>query len=130
MEKNMKKDFFNHDAYLLLSEKARGEADDLDVIKEAMESFCEYVRVVDDTEVAIRMASFRLEGYDLRQAIENYDKSRRLAHNSAIVNARMINRIAALYAVDAIFTGDYDDRLQVADFCLEVTNALFVNRRK
>ncbi len=120
MDRNYEKSFFDYAAYTRVMEKASKNPDDLDVIKECMDAFFEYVRIVDSTEVAIKSAYFRLEGYDLRQA----------AHKVAIVFAKVINRMAAIYDESNIFTGNCEEKLEVADFCLDVTVNVFEDRRK
>ncbi len=47
---------------------------------------------------------------------------------AAIVNVRLVNRLAQLYGVAPLFTGDDKERLQVADFCLDVVVQIFQNR--
>jgi len=100
--------------------------EDLRVIKRATDSFHGYVNTVDMTETRIKVARFRSEGEELREVVEEADRARRYAHEAAISNAAMINRIARFYGVNkAIFLGDSADRYQVADFCLDVTVAIF-----
>ena len=57
-----------------------------------------------------------------------YDRNRHNQHEDAIANVRMVNRLAALYDVQPLFTGDDQERLQVADFCLDVVVQVFQNR--
>ena len=60
--------------------------------------------------------------------VTRYDTQRRRAHEAAIASANMLNRISNMYGCQTIYKGS-SDRLEVADFCLEVTVALFQNRR-
>lgn len=116
-----------------MSEAAKaGDADaseDIQYLKSAMNAFHDYVLNVDMGETRIRIAMARYEGAELRETISAIDTSRRIAHEAAIAHASIINRYARVYCGDKIFTGDIEDRLQVADFCLEVTVKLFQERR-
>lgn len=142
MEKNYEgKTMFNFEGYekliLAIGEKLKLKPDDenalteMDIVSRAVKACVEYVSNVDNGENAIRTAYFRHEGEDLRSVIEGIDKSRRIAHENAIACVSMLNRVATLFNhMDVIFIGDINDRLQVADFCLEVTVKLFNERKK
>ena len=133
MDKINNKTYFDYQQYDLLVRNVAatakaGDADaemDIQDIKRVMDSFCAYVNTVDMTEMRIHIAYARMEGNELRDAIQLYDTSRRNAHESAIASANAINRYARFYGAGKIFTGDVTDRYQVADFCLEVAVKLF-----
>lgn len=91
-------------------------------------NFHEYVRAVDLSETHIKMAYFRLEGDELRWQIESFDRQRRSAHEAAITSLKALNRIAKFYGVPSMFTGDIDNRHQIADFCLDITVQIFKDR--
>lgn len=131
MEKNnIGKRFFDMGAFQMLSNKAAAEPDDLEIIQDAVNSFTSYVKDVDVGEQQIKLAYATLDGEELRQRVTAVDARRRRCHEEAISNAKMLNRLAEIYKVSAVFTGDFGDRLQVADFCLDVTVELFESRRK
>lgn len=131
MEKNLVgKNYFDYNAFQVLSNKATAEPDDLEIIQDAVESFTSYVKDVDIGEQQIKFAYATLDGDELRQRVTAVDARRRRCHEEAIINAKLLNRLAEIYEVSAVFTGDFNDRLQVADFCLELTVTIFENRRK
>ena len=47
---------------------------------------------------------------------------------NAIINCRLVNRLAEIYGVSPLFLGDDKERLQVADFCLDTVIMVFNNR--
>lgn len=144
MEKNYKeKTMFDFEAYNKLMDQAtanrkKAKTSDevelaemtLGVISEAVKTFGEYVTTVDNTENHIRMAYARFEGQELVQVIEGADRTRHNCHEAAIANVNALNRLADRMGIGPIFTGDGDDRLSVADFCLDITTVLFQNRKK
>lgn len=131
MEKNLiGKRFFNLPAFQMLSDKAASEPDDLQIITDAVSDFTSYVKDVDVGEQQIRLAYATLDGEELRERVANIDARRRSRHETAISSARVLNKMAEIYGVSTIFTGDDSDRLQVADFCLDITVALFENRKR
>lgn len=131
MEKNLiGKRFFDHAAFQTLSNKAASEPDDIEIIQDAVDSFTSYVKDVDIGEQQIKFAYATLDGDELRQRVTAVDARRRRSHEAAISNAKLLNRLAEIYQVSAVFTGNFSDRLQVADFCLDITVELFENRRK
>ena len=134
MEKvNANKSLFDYNQYCKMIQNMAaaakgGDADaemDVNDVKKLMDSFFSYVNTVDMTETRIHIAYARMEGAELRDAIQLYDTSRLNAHEAAISGARAVNRYARFYGAGKIFTGDDSDRYQVADFCLEVTVKLF-----
>ncbi len=134
MERNyLNMSFFNYAAYLELADKIKKSdspdaADDLEALNDAMTSFRTYVDRVDAGEQQILLAAVRFEGQEFRDMISLYDRNRHNAHEDAIVNVRLANRLAKLYSVEPLFTGDDQDRLQIADYCLDVVIKLFQNR--
>ena len=125
--------FFNYDAYLKLADKIKSSgspdaADDLEALNDAMTSFREYVNKVDAGEQQILLAAVRFEGDEYREMVSRYDRNRHDQHETAIANTRLVNRLAELYGVEPLFTGDDKDRLAVADFTLDVVTKLFQNR--
>lgn len=131
MEKNIiGRRFFDASAFQMLSDKATAEPDDLEIITDAVADFTSYVKDVDVGEQQIRLAYATLNGEELRERVSNIDARRRSRHETAISSCRVLNKMAEIYGVSAVFTGDFGDRLQVADFCLDITVELFENRRK
>lgn len=129
---------FNYDNYKALTDamaaaKAAGSEDALDDLKyleSAMQSFYNYVHTVDMTETNVQLCAVLYEGDDFRSRVEAADRSRRIAHEAAISNVNWLNNISCKgYNTGIIFSGDSSDRLQVADFCLDVTAKVFTERR-
>ena len=135
MERNfMGKNFFDFKAYVKLANRIKSSdspdaKDDLVTLDDAMTSFREYVNNVDAGEQQIRLAAVRFEGEEYREMITQYDRRRHDQHEEAIVNCRLVNRLAQLYDITPLFLGNDKDRLQVADYCLSVVVELFNNRR-
>ena len=102
---------------------------EMDIVIKAIDAFTSYVKTVDDGETFIRFAYATMEGNALRVAVENADRTRRNAHESAIAMVSILNRMAAKRGVPMVFNGDINDRLQVADFCLEIIVKVFQARK-
>ena len=102
--------------------------EDLEALNDAMTSFRDYVNRVDAGEQQIRLAAVRFEGEEDREMITQYDRRRHDQHEMAIANVRLVNRLAEIYGVTPLFTGNDQERLEVADFCLDVVVKLFQNR--
>ena len=94
-----------------------------------MESFHSYVHTVVKNETKFLLQSGNLEGQEYRDAVSQYDSDRHSAHEKAIGDAKLINRLASQKGVPPVFTGDDTQRHQVADFCLELDRYLLQNRR-
>lgn len=102
--------------------------DDIDYIEGYIKNIIDYVSVVDGTIVSGNCARARLEGEAYRQRIMELDRQRRITHEAAIASVSALERIAGMYGVSPLFTGDKDDRDQVADFCLEFVVKIYDQR--
>ena len=103
--------------------------EDLDTVEKAMLAFHNYVDTVVNGEMKLLIQGSSLEGQEYRDAITQYDGDRHSTHEKAIGDAKLINRLAAREGLPPIFTGDDTQRHQVADFCLELDQYFFQNRR-
>lgn len=79
-------------------------------------------------EQQIRLDAVRFEGEEYREMVSQYDRRRHDQHEDAIINCRLVNRLAEIYGVSPLFLGDDKERLQVADFCLDTVIMVFNNR--
>lgn len=102
--------------------------DNLEVLETILPSFHAYVDAVVSGETRL-LLSGRPDGQAYRDLIMQYDDARHSRHEAAIVNVRVLNRLAGLYDLPPVFTGDDASRHQVAAFCLELDQYFFVNRR-
>lgn len=59
---------------------------------------------------------------------QEIDRARHAAHESMIANVRILNRLAASYGIDKIYTGDEENRYQIGDFAGELISDIFRNR--
>jgi hypothetical protein len=126
--------FFDENALKALIRRFSTSSDpyareDLDTVEKAMEAFHNYVNTVVDGEMKLLIQGSRLDGQEYRDAITQYDGDRHSAHEKAIGDAKLINRLAAREGLPPIFTGDETQRHQIADFCLELDQYLVQNRR-
>ena len=130
----MEKQFLNESALKdlirrLSTSNDPDDRDDFDIVTKAMEAFHNYVDTVVKGETNLLLQGSNLDGQEYRDAITNYDGDRHSAHEKAIGDAKLLNRLAAREGLPPIFTGDETQRHQVADFCLELDQYFFQNRR-
>lgn len=120
--------FFNQESYTILLQKARTvqkEEGDPEIIRDAVKDCLKYVLTVCEGENRLNTSVD-----SDRSMIGDYDSRRHNAHENAISSVAVLNRMAEQYAASAVFTGNIQDRHQVAAFCLELADWLFLNRRK
>lgn len=94
-----------------------------------MESFHNYVSTVIKGETRLLLQGSDLDGQEYRDAITQYDGDRHSAHEKAISDVKLLNRLSSRNGLSLVFTGDDTQRHQLADFCLELDQYLFRNRR-
>ncbi len=127
---------FSVEEYLKLENKIKLKAasgyedalEDLLLLKKAVLAFAHYVYMVNEEQIETRLASGVKTGEELKNTVAHFDATRHNAHESAIVNSNMLNRIASAYGVEHIFTGDPSNRREVGDFCGQITAWFFENR--
>ena len=105
------------------------DREDFDIVAKAMEAFHRYVDTVVTGETKLLLQGSSLDSQEYRDAITQYDGDQHSAHEKAIGDAKLVNRLAAREGLPPIFTGDETQRHQIADFCLELDQYLFQNRR-
>lgn len=114
----------------LLVKAAGNDEDILTLIEDSMNTLSSYVNAVYAMEVQIQTLRFRLEGAEYRDAVMELDKRRRSAHEAAIASCSVLNRVASIIGAEAMYTGNLDDRYEVADFCIAIVEELFRGRTK
>ena len=102
---------------------------DLEALEDAVTSCHAYVETVVRGETRLLLYGQGVEGEHYRELVSQYDQSRHSCHEAAIISAKVLNRLAALYDLDPVYTGDPGQRHQVADFCLQLDQYFFRNRR-
>ncbi len=101
---------------------------DQETIESILPSFHDYVDAVVKGETRILLNPQAI-GQPYRDMVAQYDQTRHSAHETAIINVRVLNRLANLYDLPPVFSGNTEERHQVAAFCLELDVYLFENRR-
>ena len=104
-------------------------ADDAKFIEDFMNDCSSYVQRVNEMETSLKLSRFHLDADAYKEKISALDSSRRALHNGIIANLRMLERMMAQYKLPSFFTGDVEDRHQVADFCGEVSKYIYQNRQ-
>lgn len=103
--------------------------EDLETVEDSIKQCGRYIKTVNDMESAITSARFRMEPEDYREYIMNLDRSRKIEHDALIVSVRVLNRLCSIYRVDPIFTGDLENRIEVAEFAKAVVDEMFETRQ-
>lgn len=121
--KNMIKEKF-----LSLVSAYKDDEDVLDIVKNDIQAVGEYVNAVYMMETTIPILRTRFDGQKLRDRIEKLDSNRRFCHDRAIMGVKRLNRFAKMEGLEPIFSGDTDDRYQIADFCRDTMVEIFDGR--
>lgn len=106
------------------------DEEDQEFIYDCMNTYRKYVNTVVRMEIRIPLIRLRMEPEDLQYEIMQMDATRRRCHDAAIDACNMLNRLSERLGLPVFFEGDTKERYQVADFCLEVCQELFLNGQK
>ena len=129
MEKHINgKKFLNETAYFQLLKQEK-DPDVLEYIESTVKTCTDYVQRVDIMETQLITARMRMDQEQYQEYIVNIDAQRRRCHDDAIQSMGFLNRAAMANGIEPVFVGNQKDRYQVADFCLELTIAIFQNRK-
>lgn len=128
--------YFDEEKYQELERKIKAAAmadnedsiEDLKYLKNYVLNCCQYVYKVTEEQMETKLARGILKGEELRQRVELFDRMRHTAHEQAIASTRALNRMAEMYGLGKIYTGDEKDRAEIGNFCGEFCSWLFENR--
>lgn len=112
--------------------RAISESDDrecLDLMEDLISSASDYVRRVNVLEIGLMVGKYNKDGDEYKEYIEKLDKLRSNAHNSVITNVKIINRLCRNNNLEPIYSGNEEDRIEVAEFAQQVVEELFSTRR-
>lgn len=91
------------------------------ILVSGLERFNDYVKACSIQTQQIVMARMFLEGEDLRDRIEELDRSRKRIHDICIDCLHIFNRIAASYNVEQVYDFSISsDRTVIADTVIKV----------
>lgn len=129
---------FDFEAYKMLlnavNEKDANDAAELleshELIEMGLKSCVDYVERVDAMELALPRLMATTSGAEYRDRVGSLDSSRKIAHDAAISQAKIVNRMCRMYGVSNVCLADLDDRIQVGDYCVDVAQTIFANRTK
>lgn len=102
-----------------------GPDDFCQFIGEKLDRFPAYVQAVARYDNAVSLAYATMEGEELRDKVASVDRSRRLAHDSAIDAVNILNRAFSRAGVEPFSDVDTSNRTAVADFAGRFTIEAF-----
>ena len=101
----------------------------LGLIESALKGCWRYVVAVNDLELFMMMKDGAAEGEEYRFAVSGLDKTRTLAHNSLISDVTAMNRLCVKAAMEPVFSGNINNRVEVGNFAKEIVTEFFEKRR-
>lgn len=99
--------------------------DALDFIGDQFDAFTNYANIVIRESVMTPIWRDRYEGQDLRDKIQDIDRSRKIAHDSAISGINILNRLSNNMGLPPFAEIDTKDRHQVANFVGQYINEVY-----
>ena len=105
------------------------KANDLEAVEDFIKDCGRYVDARTAHQAASQVARFRMDTEAYQAYIVNLDRNRRAAHDTVMVNIRLMNRLCRIYHLDKMYAGP-DERHAMADFALEVATAYFNNQQR
>jgi len=104
-----------------------GSVDDgIEHMYSCMRHFPDYVNNVVNYTTRMPIIYATMEGQELRDAVMDLDRSRKTAHDTAIVGLSMLNRISDMLGEEPFAEVDTSNRQAVADFCGQYVNETYL----
>lgn len=104
------------------------DRESLNLMQDVISSASDYVRRVNVLEIGLMVGKYNKEGAEYREYIEKLAKQRSNVHNALMTNVKIINRLCKNNDLAYIYSGNEDDRIQVAEFAQNVVEELFSTR--
>jgi len=101
----------------------------LNLMQGVISSASDYVRRLNVLEIGLMVGKYNKEGAEYREYIEKLDKQRSNAYNALITNVKIINKLCKNNDLASIYSGNEEDRIQVAEFAQNVVEELFSTGR-
>lgn len=102
----------------------------LEMIRETLNSCSMYVHVINRQEITVSVEKYVLPRNELNDKIDNLDNLRKLTHDSIISGFKAINRLCIKCNLEKFYKGNEDDRVEVAEFAMEIVKSSFDNRKR
>ena len=118
-----------------LNELLKYYANDNDIIeyiKDALKSFRDYVNIVVESEQLLPIIFEKYDVLNGQEEVMRLDKARRMAHNVAISNVKLLNKFSLEMNKSLIYEGVIDDehRYEIGNFIGDVVFAYYHERRR
>lgn len=106
------------------------DSDCLDMINDLVESAADYIKRVNILEAGLITARINCDPSEYRNIIERLDKMRSAVHNDLIINVKAVNRLCRAHNIPLLFEGNEEERIEIAEFALNLSNEIFNTRRR
>lgn len=104
--------------------------EDIEIIEQYPNKCAVYIEKVTAMETAINTARFRMEPDEYREYITELDRSRKIIHDALISDTKLLNKICQIYGYPEIFTGNLNDRNEIAEFAKKIVDEFVEKRQK
>ena len=126
--------YINANALEKLIQGCRDDKESLDMIYDIFKGFEEYHAKIIDMETKIKLYSAELLGREEYQnMVTKLDKQRTLQHDSLLTGVNILNRLAKMKNIEAVYDGKVSKerpyRREVANAVLSYIQSVIENRR-
>jgi len=111
-----------------LVDAVNNSAADLQGVEDCLNDCARYIANVVAMETALTVTRNCMENREYREHIAQLDSSRKRAHDALIASVKILGRLCRLYRVEPIYAGP-DERIQIAEFTMQVVGEMFQERR-
>lgn len=108
----------------------KDDKDLLEFLSLVLNSFGEYVDIINKEENATIADKYRMSREDYMDELKILDTHRRMCHNTIIHGIKRINLMCKEAGIPNFYNGDEEDRVQISEFVIKVIDETFKNRKK
>lgn len=100
------------------------------MVEDLVELCAGYVETVVKMESSITTMRFRLETEEYQQYVVNWDRRRRLLHNSVMASFHAVDRMVRGMGMAPLADVDLEDRYVVSELAKGIVDGYYAGRRK
>lgn len=103
---------------------------ELELIKDALNHFNEYINIVSTESTRINLAKLRLDTKDFQDFVSSLDYERRAKHNECISDLNVLNKLCRDYKICHSLVNTELDRDKIGDEIKNIVTDIFNNRKR
>ena len=101
----------------------------IEMISETFKACSRYVDLINQQEVLVTIEKYNMTKDQRLERMIYLDTQRNSTHNVIISGIKNINRLCLAFELEKFYKGDENDRVEIAEFAMNLVDKSFKNRK-